>query len=484
MLPVVYEPLRCCDQFDRRELLRVGSVALAGLSLPMLTAARRARGAGGERAALGEPGAPRARAAPAGAAGSFGRARSCILFNLMGGPPQHETWDPKPDAPAEVRGESQPIATSVPGLSVGEWMPLSAGCAHHVAVLRAAATDDNAHSSSGYYMLTGRPHQPRNSENARPGAPNVFPSTAALVKHLAPLREGLPPSVVLPEHLWNDGHIDWPGQDAGFLGRANDPWLVACDPAAAGYRVPQTALPEAVSAVRLDRRLRLSQQIGAHLAHLADAPAVDQYEAQVRQALSLVTGPAAQRAFDLERESPETRQRYGRTRFGQSVLLARRLVEAGVALVQVNWTRIEGATNSGWDTHARHTESLKSTLMPVMDQAYSALVTDLAERGLLDETLVVWMGEFGRTPRFNANAGRDHWGWVFSIALAGGGVQGGVVHGQSDRLGAYPLSGRVGPEDLSATVLHLLGIDPETTIHDTLGRPLPASTGRVIAEVL
>ena len=205
----------------------------------------------------------------------------------------------------------------------------------------------------------------------------------------------------------------------------------------------------------------------------------------MEQAVDLLCGRRARDAFDLSNESAATRDRYGRTKFGQSVLLARRLVEAGTSLVQVNWQRIEGKENNGsWDTHKAHHESLKGWLMPIMDQAFSALLEDLEHRGLLEETLVAWVGEFGHTPRINRNAGRDHWGHVFSIALAGGGVRGGIVHGESDAEAAYPVSGRVAPRDYTPTVLHCLGFEPETMVRDAQGRPIPISRGRVIDEIL
>jgi uncharacterized protein (DUF1501 family) len=201
--------------------------------------------------------------------------------------------------------------------------------------------------------------------------------------------------------------------------------------------------------------------------------------------VDLLGSPAARQAFDLEREPASVRDRYGRSRFAQSVLLARRLVEAGVSLVQINWTRIKDQPNQGgWDTHAKNNESLKTLLMPIMDRVYSALLEDLEARGLLDETLVVWFGEFGRTPRFNGAGGRDHWGHVFSLALAGGGIRGGVVHGVSDKNAAYAVDGRVDPADLIATVFHCLGYRPETEVRDALGRPIPISRGRVIDAIV
>jgi hypothetical protein len=466
MLTIHDQGSRLCDGLTRREWLRAGSLGLLGLSLPALLSARRAT------------------ASTSRAGAESGRARSCILICLLGGPPQHETWDPKPDASAEIRGPFRPIATSVPGLRVCELMPRTARLAHHCAVLRAMSTGDSSHSSSGYYMLTGQPHRPMGAENARPGAPNDWPSVGAVVKRLRPGNGMMPSAVTLPEHIWNTGNIPWPGQDAGWLGRAADPWLLHCEPARPDFQVPALALPREIPALRFDRRRTLLDQVNRHLVALERGPGTrlnDHY----RQALDLLRTARARHAFALDQEPPSVRDRYGRTRFGQSVLLARRLIEGGVPLVQVNWTRLPNVPNEGtWDTHSRNADSLRNPLMPMIDQTYSALLEDLHQRGLLNETLVVWMGEFGRTPRINGGGGRDHWGPVFSVALAGGGVRGGLVHGASDRIGAQPRDGRVLPPDLTATIFHCLGIRPDTEIHDALGRPVPISRGEVIRQLL
>jgi hypothetical protein len=467
MLTIHDQGYQLCDGLTRREWLRAGSLGAFGLSLPALLHARRAE------------------ATPAGTDRSFGKARACIVLFLFGGPPQHETWDPKPDAPPEIRGDLKPIASSLPGLLVGELMPQVARLAHHCCVLRAVSSNDNAHSSSGYWMLTGYPHQPTNSENSKPGAPNDWPCLGAVVKHLRPSNGRLPAAVTLPEHLWNTGNITWPGQTAGFLGRKFDPWLLTCDPSVADFQVPDLGLPAEVPPLRFQGRRSLLEQVNRHLDAVDRSDALTRFDAQSRQAFDLLRGTAARKAFDLNLEPPAMRDRYGRNRFGQSVLLARRLVEAGVSLVQVNWTRTTADSNDNpvWDTHTKNTERLKTALMPPMDQAYSALLADLADRGLLDETLVVWMGEFGRTPKINPRGGRDHWGHVYSVALAGGGVRGGQVYGASDRLGGHPKEGRVQPHDLTATIFHCLGYRPATEIHDTLGRPVPISKGEVIRQV-
>ncbi len=469
MLSLNHRGPTLCDGVSRREWLRIGGLGAFGLGLPQLMQNRC-------QAAMAD-GSPLAT--------SFGKAKACIVLFMLGGPPQHETWDPKPDAPSEVRGDFGTIASATTGLQVGELMPLTAKLTNRIAVLRAMATDDNAHSSSGYWMLTGYPHAPKNQENALPGAPNDWPSMAAVVRHLRGDATSLPGAVRLPEEIWNTGHIVWPGQDAGWLGNHADPWLVTCDPSKADFQVPTIALPADMTADRLIERRKLQSLMNSRFDALqADAPA--RWASWQNKAIDLLRTSDAQLAFAIEREAVETRERYGQNRFGQSVLLARRLVEAGVSLVQVNWTRWENDENvaPAWDTHAKNAERLKTALMPPMDQAYSALLEDLEQRGMLETTLVVWMGEFGRSPKINASGGRDHWGHVFSAALAGGGVQGGAVYGRSDRQGGFPLDGRVEPQDLTATVYHCLGYAPETELRDRFNRPLAISKGKPIEAIL
>jgi hypothetical protein len=452
-------------------MLRVGGLGALGLSLPQLLAARQAQAASRVAGTI----------RPSG-----GKARSCIVLFLMGGPPQHSTWDPKPDAPAEVKGEIGPIATTVAGLQVGELMPGLAANAQRLAVLRAVSTRDNAHSSSGYYMLTGHPHLPMNAENANPGAPNNWPYFGAAVQQLTETPGDLPSCVRLPMHIFNtDGSI-WPGQDGGFLARSSYPWLFRCEPASANYRIPEFSLPIEVPADRLLGRHSLLRQFNQQLDVAQRQGAIETYDGITQRAFDLLSSPQARQAFHLELESAETRERYGHSQFGQSCLLARRLVEAGVHLVHVNWFRgpDEPSDAPCWDSHARETKRLKEVLIPPWDRAFSALLEDLAARSMLEETLVVCMAEFGRTPRFNGNAGRDHWGPVFSIALGGGGVQGGIVHGASDRLGAYPKDGLVRPEDITATIFHCLGYSPDSTLRDPQGRDLAVSHGDVLHAIL
>jgi hypothetical protein len=453
-----------CDGISRRELLRVGGIGLGGLALPSLLQQR----------ATGSP----ARKATA---------KSAIVLFITGGFPQHESWDPKPDAPAEIRGKFGVIPTRTPGYFVGELMPKTAQLTDKVAVIRSMVTGDNAHSTSGYQMLTGVPHAPLHQENAKPGRPNDWPAIGGIMQALRPSQGGLPASVALPVRIANNGGQDpWPGTDAGFLGRKYDPWLLQCNPNDGKFGVPGCQLGDDITPLRLGDRRSLLEQFQDH-AHAIDRTAaganLDVYR---QQAIDLIAGGKAREAFDLQKESAATRERYGRTIYGQSVLLARRLIESGVSLVQVQWTADDPkrANSGSWDTHEKHNESLQGWLMPAFDQFYPALLTDLHERGLLDETLVCLVTEFGHTPKFNANAGRDHWGRVFSIALAGGGIRGGVVHGTSDRHASDPLADAVRPCDYLATVFHCLGFDPDTLVHDVHGRPFPISRGTVLESLI
>jgi hypothetical protein len=454
---------RLCDGVTRRDVLHAGSLGLLGLSFPSLLAA--------------QVESPRKRGK---------QAKSCIVLFLMGGPPQHSTWDPKPEATEQIRGAFKPIATNVCGIQIGELMPRLARQAHRLCILRAMSTMDNAHSSSGYYMMTGTPHIPMNFENANPGAPNDWPNIAGVVQRLRAEGRDLPAAIRLPHRIFNTDGSVWPGQDAGFLGRNADPWLLRCEPAAPGMKLQDFSLPVDVPQARLDDRHALLASVERRFEQLERSGQLQSYKRKTQQAFDLLRSARARQAFDLEREAPAMRDAYGRGQFGQSVLLARRLVEAGVSLVQVNWFRgaDEPADNPCWDSHTNETPRLKNNLVPPMEQAFAALLEDLTQRGMLEETLVVCMSEFGRTPRFNGRGGRDHWGPVFSVALAGGGTRGGQVYGASDKIGGQPHEGRVRPEDLTATIFHCLGFHHDTEIRDSLGRPHPISRGEVIQQIL
>jgi hypothetical protein len=428
---------------------------------------------------LGLPGLFRGRAAagPVSAAApapGFGRARSCILIFQWGGPSQLDTWDPKPDAPAEIRGEFATIATSVPGVHLSEHFPRLAAQAHRLAIIRSMSHDDFAHLSTAHRVLTGH-LAPRPYSDADGPSPGDWPHLGALVARCRPTPGALPSAVTMP---WTVAHPaapggKAPGQHGGWLGKGFDPFRVEGDPGAIGFQVAGLGLPEGLNAGRMRERRALL----AVLRNAGDLPGAGPraWDGFQGRALDALASAEARGAFQVEREDPRVRDRYGRHIHGQCLLLARRLVEAGVGLVTVNW---HDDGRNFWDTHGDNFHSLKDRLMPPADQGFAALLDDLSARGLLDETLVVWAGEFGRHPRISkANAGREHWPRCYSAVLAGGGVRGGNIIGASDRWAAYPARDPVSPDDLGATILHALGIDPATEVRDPLGRPLRINAG-------
>jgi hypothetical protein len=459
MLRILGPPARLCDRLSRRDFMRVG--ALGGLGL---------RGAGSVRSAQ-----PHAAA----------RARRCILLFLTGGPPQHDTFDPKPAAPAEIRGEFRPIATRTPGIHFSELFPRLARQTDKLCVVRSVTHNDTVHTSAGYTMLTGAYHPlanvPGGASAVRPTA-NDNPHVGSLLTLARPPRGGVPTFAALPEVIKDANVNEFPGQGAGFLGHRYDPFRVSAEPARGAFEPPPILLPADVTAARLGERRWLNALVDRAWRG-ADRQQTD-FAVQRDQAFALLAAPSVRRAFELDHEPARLRDAYGRHLFGQGCLLARRLLEAGVALVTVYW-HYEGPDDSPvWDTHWNNFRHLRERLAPPTDQAVAALLDDLASRGLLDDTLVICMGEFGRTPRINGMAGRDHWGKLQSILLAGAGLRGGRVYGASDRIGGEPADLPVTPPDLMATFLHLLGVDPHLEIHDRVGRPLRATEGRPIAGLL
>lgn len=408
---------------------------------------------------------------------SFGRAKSCVLLYLAGGPPQHETFDPKPEAPAEIRGDFKSIQTRVPGVHFSELLPHTARIADKLAVIRSMSTDNNSHTASGYWMLTGYEH----TANVEiPATPGDWPCLASVVGALRPSQRSPFSSVILPEILHNDNAPPSPGQFGGFMGHTWNPHLFECDPASPRFEIDGLKLPVEVSPLRMDGRVDLLHQFDRHFSRTAASGSPAAFDRMQQQAFDVLRNATTRAAFELEREPAGLRERYGSKKWGQSVLLARRLIEAGVRLVQVNWPREPNDMATGfpvWDTHKNNSARLRDVLCPQFDRSFSALITDLQDRGLLDQTLVVAMGEFGRTPKINAQGGRDHWGHCFSLAVAGAGIEGGQVIGASDRTGAYPASRRLRPQDLAATILHLMGIDPNGDFLDPFGRPRPLTNG-------
>jgi hypothetical protein len=464
MLTVQGPPRRLCDGLQRRDFLRAGALATFGLSLGDLLRAKAA-----------------AQAAPIG----FGRARRCILLFLTGGPPQLDTWDLKPQAPAEVRGELRPIATRVPGIEISELFPRLAGQADKYTIVRSVTHADTVHTSAGYTMLTGAYHPAPNettAENIRP-SPDDHPHLGCILGFERARRRGLPAFVSMPEIIRDAGVNTFPGQDAGFLGKQHGPFLIESDEHRQSLRPPQIVLPADLSTQRLiDRRSLLSAMNSAST--LTAVEQVAQVDGYYAQAFDLIGSAAAGLAFEVDREPAAVRDAYGAHLFGKGCLLARRLIEAGVALVTVYW-HYEGPDDSPvWDTHESNFPHLRERLMPPTDQAVSSLLADLHDRGLLDDTLVVCMGEFGRSPKINRLGGREHWPQLQSVMMAGAGIAKGAIYGASDRHGAYPADRPVAPPDLAATILHLLGVPPDLMLRDRQGRPIAACQGTPIADLL
>jgi hypothetical protein len=461
MLRILGQKVRLCDGITRRELLRVGGLAFTGLSWSELLQTR----------SLG--------ASPRSA--TFGRAKSCILIFNYGGPSHLDILDLKPEAPSEIRGEFRPIATSLPGLTITEHLPRLARLAQHYTVMRSVTHDDNDHAVGTYLALTGYPH-PRSRPLGiePPASPQDMPSLGSIVSKLRPV-SGATFSYVTLGDLRHLGHNDSMGQNAGCLGRAYDPFTVPfLRPINGALDIRGvTAVLRESDARQMQRRRQLFEEMQRAAPALEATAGMRNLDSFQRRAFSLLTSSVTGEAFNLAQEPQAIRARYGPTSFGQNCLLARRLVEAHVPLIT-----LYSAGNRDWDTHGDNFRNLKNTLLPPTDQGVAALLEDLHGRGLLDETLVVWMGDMGRTPRINGNAGRDHWSFCYSILMAGGGVRGGLVHGSSDRTASYPSTNPVSPQDVAATIFHSLGIDPRAHMTDQQGRPLVACTGTPIAGVL
>ncbi len=453
----------------RREVLAVGGMAGLTASLPEWLQAQ-------ERAGSQTPVEGRA----------FGKAKQVLLLFLSGGPPQHETFDPKPAAPAEIRGPFNPISTSVPGIHFCELLPRTALRAHRLAVIRSMFTNNNIHGGSGYWVLTGRQLQSGDGENALPGD---WPNLASIVKLLRP-SERLPAlsAVTLPElFIGNGGNIE-SGQFGGILGPQWSPELIECKPAdkAKNFQLGGMYAPR-VSGEQMKQRATLLDALGRTFDGSPRSAVVQVHDKVTQQAFELLTSGGARQAFNLHEEPDSVRDRYGRYPWGQSVLLGRRLIEAGVRFVTVNWPRIpgdRGVDNPLWDTHARNADRMEDVLAPQFDVTFAALLDDLQERGLLDETLVVAVGEFGRTPRINGNAGRDHWGPVMNAVLAGAGISGGQIYGSSDKQGAYPAADPVSAGHLAATIFHLVGINTQGTFRDKVGRELSITDAEPLFKLL
>ncbi len=457
-LPHGCHQLQTIWRASRRHVLQAGVLGLTGLSLPRLLSARSA--------------------SPTAEDAALGPARRCIFLFMWGGPSQLDTLDLKPHAPPEVRGEFHPTATRVAGLQICEHFQRLANLTDKFAIVRSLHHDDPAHLSSGHTTLTGH-LPPVNKSDAEPPSDRDTPHFGCVMSHLRPAPNVLPSFVTVP---WQVAHPAAPGgrapgQNGGWLGREYDPFVIGGDLSQPSWRVPSLALTDGISADRMSSRRTLLQQLDRARAEL-DAAAVQQTDHLQQRAFELLSSTKVRQAFDLSREPTATRDRYGRHLHGQCVLLARRLVEHGVPIVTVNW---HNDGQNFWDTHGANFRRLRQDLIPPADQALASLLEDLDQRGMLADTLVVWVGEFGRKPWITgANAGREHWPFCYSGLLAGGGIRGGAIYGASDKLGAYPASAPVSPHDLIATVYHALGVPRQETLYDTQDRPRPVYVGEPI----
>jgi hypothetical protein len=440
---------RYCDGIERRDFLRLGTAGLFGLGLTL-------------------PGLLE-RQARAAAAGKATKDVSLIFLFLHGGLSTIDAWDLKPEAPVEFRGEFKPVATNVPGIRISEHLPRTARLMDKFSLIRSFRHHNSDHGAADHYILTGYFPQAGFNPTLKPN--NQRPAHGAIIARKLGPRGSVPPYVCLPKMH--------PSAGPAYLGSAAAPFVIEADPNAPNFSVPDIVPPPVLEADRLDARKellarvdRIQKSAEARANHSAEAVGVFQ-----RKAFDLMTSPAAKKAFDIHAEPDTLRDEYGRNSLGQSCLMARRLVEAGVRCVTLD--------HSNWDTHSDNFRTLKRDLLPVLDGGLSTLFRDLAERGLLESTLVVVSGEFGRTPRINKDAGRDHWGPGFTVALGGGGIRGGRVVGKTDARAEKPARDPYGPEDLSATLYHLLGIDPQEEFHTPDGRPVKiANDGRLIDELL
>ncbi len=450
-------------RLSRRHLLKVGGLGLLGLTMPgLLQAAEKVKG-------------PKA------------RAKSVIFLFQYGGPSHLDMFDMKPDAPEQIRGPHKAIASNADGIQVSEHLPRTAKVMDKVTLIRSMHHTMKNHNSAGYYALTG--HAPPTDDQRLRDSLDLYPAYGSVVDRLAPVRDDMPTSVAYP-HVIADGSIT-PGQHASFLGKAHDPFFFSQDPNSPDFALPELSLPSNLSIERLESRRELQKLIDTQSRLLDFSAAAKGLDAYYERARAMLNSTRLRDAFNLAAEPAKVRDAYGRTTYGQGCLLARRLVEAGSKFVTVYFSSNIGgqsATEGGWDTHGfnntRMFPIVEKYHLPMTEQTLPTLLNDLDERGLLDSTLVVWMGEFGRTPKINENASRDHWPQCYTTLLAGGGVKRGYVHGASDKTGSAPAKDPVSPDDLAATIYHLLGIDPHTEVRAVGDRPILITDGKPVMGVM
>jgi len=475
MLTLRGQGVRFCDGISRRDLLRVGGLGTLGLTLPRFLQARESQPA--RQSELSSR--------------TFGKAKHCIFLFMWGGPPHQDTFDPKPDAPAESRGEFGAAATNVPGIYVTDHLPRLAQHADKYSIVRSVTHKNGEHIGVSHDILTGNVYRYINPVTS--AARNDNPHYGAVLAHLKPRDNGLPAYVQVPCLLQSNSGKTIPGQNGGFLGQKFDPFMVEAasnkdavqDPEFRRFSPDEPNLQAGLNTSRLKDRHSLLDTFDHEFARLGQTAEQRGFDGMYQKAFSMVSSPQVRRAFDLSHADRAQRDRYGQHTFGQGVFLARQLVDAGVPLVTVYWPNGTPRTDIGWDNHINNFRNLKNWQLPPVDRALSALLEDLHQSGKLDETLIVWAGEFGRSPAINEQGGRDHWPQVYSIVMAGAGVPGGTVYGSSDSQAGQPASNPVTPADVGATIYHLLGIPPETIIHDTFtGQPHPVCRGQAIGPLV
>jgi hypothetical protein len=476
-------------RITRRHAIQAGAIGLLGLGMNHLQALRAAATDESPQSASRGP-----------------RAKACIYIFLSGGLAQQDSFDMKPQASDEIRGEFRPIATRTPGIEICEHLPLLAQRSHRWSLCRSLTHPSNEHSAGHHIMLTGRTALPPGFNPSRP-LPTDWPSIASVAGAVTRPRNNLPPAVMLPDKIVHNSGRVIPGQFAGQMGSHRDPWTIEAapfhrtsygafpefqfdhqdrgNPDDRVFQAPNLTWPEALTRERFDDRLRLRETLAVQQQALDAAASTQDFDRFRQSAISLLTGSRMQWALDVTRADDRTQERYGRNAFGWSLLMARRMVEAGVNLVQVNL-----GNDETWDTHGNAFPHLKNNLFPPTDRALSALLDDLQESGLLDDTLIVMAGEFGRTPKITLLPqhyklpGRDHWGAVQTVFLAGGGVAGGRLVGASDKTGGYPVDSPQTPESLAATIYHSLGLPKTTAWYDELQRPHHIYHGEPIAGLI
>ena len=456
------------ESLQRREMLKIGGLGLTGLGLPQLLDANHGKLLAASPSAKQQS--------------SFGKAKNCIILFQSGGAAQMDTYDPKPNAPDDIRGTFNPISTAVPGVHVCDSVPLTAKVLDRGVIVRSVTHPRPDHASGGYAMFTGYEYE-GTAGQANFMARSDHPHVGAAIAKMAPGSGPMVPWAIIPRRL-DAGSGRRAGQWGGRLGSKYDPLQPGGDPNEDGFKLDHLPLVANRDPRVFTRRRKLIDQINSQVEYLDKTSDAQALAAGQQKAIDVLSSDAVRRAVDLSSEDPKLREAYGRNLFGQSVLLGRRFLQAGSRVIQCSWLRTQGEEGYAWDSHWNNLKSLRNDLCPPFDQALYALINDLEETGELDETLVVVTGEFGRTPRINKDAGRDHWSNVFSLCMFGAGINAGQVYGASDGIAGYPAADPVTPADITATIYHCLGIDPHSEMLDQNERPMRLSEGHIISDIL